>query len=129
MAYFILHKFDLANCLYMTSWLVLYTERCKATVCTTFMNLLRPSVTLTVFYAALILEELGNARVQKNSRLHGSEPEETFTLYVVFEGGFEICIDNPVSAKFSYYTTSTMKGIAHLQLKLPRHTQCRVQKL
>ena len=68
-------------------------------------------------------------RVRKKSRLHGSEPEENFTLYVVFEEGFQICIDNPVSAKFSYYATSTVKGIAHLQLKLPRHTQCRVQKL
>ena len=68
-------------------------------------------------------------RVQKKSRLHGSEPEENFTLYVVFEEGFEICIDNPVSANFSYYAKSTVKGIAHLQLKLPRHTQCRVQTL
>ena len=63
-------------------------------------------------------------RVQKKSRLHGSEPEENFPLYDVFEEGFEICIDNPVSAKFSYYATSTVKDIAHLQLKLPRHTQC-----
>ena len=62
-------------------------------------------------------------------RLHGSEPEENFPLYVVFEEGFEICIDNPVSAKFSYYATSTVKGISHLQLKLPRHTHCRVQNL
>ena len=54
-------------------------------------------------------------RVQKKSRLHGSEPEENRAFYVVFEEGFEICIDNPVSAKFSYYATSTMKGIAHLQ--------------
>ena len=76
-----------------------------------------------------ILIFIGLPRIQKKSRLHGSEPEETFTLYVVFEEGFEICIDNPVSAKFSYYTTLTVKGIAHLQLKLPRHTQCRVQKL
>ena len=64
-----------------------------------------------------------NLRVQKKSRLHGSEPEENFALYVVFEEGFEICTDNPVSAKFSYYATSTVKGIAHLQLKLPRNTQ------
>ena len=63
------------------------------------------------------------------SRLHGSEPEENFALYVVFEEDFEICIDNPVSAKFSYYATSTVKGIAHLQLKLPRHTHRRVEKL
>ena len=68
-------------------------------------------------------------RVQKQSRLHGSEPEENFPLYDVFEEGFEICIDNPVSAKFSYYATSTVKGIAHLQLKLLRHTHCRVKNL
>ena len=68
-------------------------------------------------------------RVQKKSRLHGSEPEENFPLYGVFEEDFEIYIDNPVSAKFLYYATSIMKGIAHLQLKLPRHTQCRVKEL
>ena len=63
-------------------------------------------------------------RVQKKSRLHGSEPEENFALYDVFEEGFEICIDNPVSAKFSYYATPTVESIHHLQLKLPRLTQC-----
>ena len=68
-------------------------------------------------------------RVQKKSRLHGSEPEENFALYDVFEEGFEIRINNPVSAKFLYNATSTVKGIAHLQEKLPRHTQCRVQNL
>ena len=62
-------------------------------------------------------------------RLHGSEPEEKFPLYDVYEEGSEICTDNPVSAKFSYYATSTVKSIAHLQLKLLRHTQCRVKKL
>ena len=54
-------------------------------------------------------------RVQKKSRLHGSEPEENFTLYDVFEEGFEICINNPVSAKFLYNATSSVKGIAYLQ--------------
>ena len=54
-------------------------------------------------------------RVQKESRLHGSEPEENFALYDVFEEGFEICINNPVSAKFLYNAKSTVKGIAHLQ--------------
>ena len=39
-------------------------------------------------------------RVQKKSRLHGSEPKENSALYDVFEGGSEICINNPVSAKF-----------------------------
>ena len=69
------------------------------------------------------------ARVQKKSRLHGSEPEDNFALYVVFEEDYEIYIDKPVSPKLSYNATSTVKGIAHLQLKLPRNTQCRVEKL
>ena len=68
-------------------------------------------------------------RVQKKSQLHGSEPEENFTLHDVYEEGFEICINNPVSANFLYKATSTVKGIAYLQKKLPRHTQCRFQKL
>ena len=55
------------------------------------------------------------SRVQKKSRLHGSEQEENFALYDVFEEGFEICINNPVSGKFLYNATSTVKGIAHLQ--------------
>ena len=55
------------------------------------------------------------ARVQKKSRLHGSEPEENFALYDVFEEGFGIFINNPVSAKFLHKATSTVKGIAHLQ--------------
>ena len=38
------------------------------------------------------------ARIQKKSRLHGSEPEEGFAFYVVFEEGLVICINNPVSA-------------------------------
>ena len=42
------------------------------------------------------------SKVQKKSRLHCSEPEENFALYDVFEEGFEICIKNPVSAKFLY---------------------------
>ena len=54
-------------------------------------------------------------RVQKKSRLHGPEPEENFTLYDVFEEGFEICINNPVSAKFLYNAISSVKGIAYLQ--------------
>ena len=58
---------------------------------------------------------LDGSRVQKKSRLHGSEQEENFALYVVFEEGFEICIDNPVSAKFLYKAISTVKGITHLK--------------
>ena len=54
-------------------------------------------------------------RVQKKSRLHGSEPEENSALYDVFEEGYEICINNPGSAKFLYNATSTVKQIAHLQ--------------
>ena len=54
------------------------------------------------------------SRVQKKSRLHGSEPEENFALYDVFEEGSEICINNPVSAVL-YNATSTVKGITHLQ--------------
>ena len=38
-----------------------------------------------------------------------------FALYDIFEEGFEIFINNPVSAMFLYNATSTMKGIAHLQ--------------
>ena len=55
------------------------------------------------------------SRVQKKSRLHGSEPEENFALHDVFEEGFGICINNPLSAKFLYKATSTVKGIANLQ--------------
>ena len=51
----------------------------------------------------------------EKSRLHGSEPEENFALYDVFEEGSGICINNPVSAKFLYNTTSSVKGIANLQ--------------
>ena len=36
-------------------------------------------------------------------------------FYDVFEGGFEICMNNPVSVKFLHNATSTVKGIAHLQ--------------
>ena len=50
-------------------------------------------------------------RVQKKSRLHGSEQEENFALYVVFEEAFEICIDNPVPAKISYYTQSEVQKL------------------
>ena len=69
------------------------------------------------------------SRVQKKSRLHGSEPEENFALHAVFEEGIEICINNPVSAKFLYNATSTVKGIAHLQYKLPRYAHCRIEEL
>ena len=58
---------------------------------------------------------LHDCRVQKKSRFHGSEPEENSALYDVFEEGFEICINNPVSAKFLYKATSTVKGITHIQ--------------
>ena len=56
-----------------------------------------------------------NGRVQKKSRLHGSEPEECSAFYVVLEEGLVICINNPVSAKFSVNVTMTVKGIALLQ--------------
>ena len=68
-------------------------------------------------------------RVQKKSRLHGSETEEDFAFYVIFEEGLVICINNPDSAKFSVHRALTVKSIALLQFKFPRHTQCRVQKL
>ena len=61
-------------------------------------------------------------RVQKKSRLQGSEPEEDFAFYVIFEEGLVICINNPDSAKFSVHRASTVKGITLLQLKFPRHT-------
>ena len=76
-------------------------------------------------YVALILKRtrhynpinffFSTVRVQKKLRLHGSETEENFALYDVFEEGFEICMNNPVSAKFLYKATSPLKGIAHLQ--------------
>ena len=56
-------------------------------------------------------------RVQKKSRLHGSEPEENFVLYDVFEEGFEICINNSVSAKFLYNATSNYEGHSPLTVK------------
>ena len=37
----------------------------------------------------------------EKSRLHGSEPEEDFAFRVTFEEGLVICINSPVSAKFS----------------------------
>ena len=55
------------------------------------------------------------ARVQKKSRLHSCEPEEDFAFYVIFEEGFVIFINNPVSAKFSVNVTLTVTGIALLQ--------------
>ena len=36
-------------------------------------------------------------RVQKNSRLHDSEPGEDLVFYVVFEEGLVICTNNLVS--------------------------------
>ena len=68
-----------------------------------------------MFPSNTIYFNLGTDRVQKQSRLHGSEPEENFAIYVVFEEDFEICINNPVSAKLSYNATSTVKGIAYLR--------------
>ena len=68
--------------------------------------------------ARTVGEECGisqTRRVQKKSRLHVSEPKDNFPLYDVFEEGFEICINSPVSAKFLYNATSTVKGITHLQ--------------
>ena len=64
-------------------------------------------------------------RVQKKSRLHGSEPEEDFAFCVVFEEGLVIFINNPFSTKFSI-VTSAVKRIVLLQLKFSRHTKCRV---
>ena len=67
-------------------------------------------------------------RVQKKSRLRGSEPEEDFAFYVVFEEGLVTFISNPTSDKFSI-VTSTVKRIVLLQLKFSRHTQCRVKEV
>ena len=64
-------------------------------------------------------------RVQKKSRLHGSEPEEDFVFYVVFEEGLAICIHNPISAKFSVNATSTVKG--HSRSTLQFFHVCTVQ--
>ena len=52
-------------------------------------------------FAIFTFKRIGRARVQKKSRLRGSEPEEDFAFYVVFEEGLVIFINNPVSAKFS----------------------------
>ena len=60
----------------------------------------------------MLTEILSINRVQKKSRLHGSEPEENFAFYVVFEEGLVICINNPVSAKFSSHRATTVKDIA-----------------
>ena len=63
------------------------------------------------------------------SRLHGSEPEEDFACYVIFEEGLVIWINNSVSEKFSVNVISTVKGIGLLPYNLSRHAQCRVQDL
>ena len=68
-------------------------------------------------------------RVQKKSRFHGSELEEDFAVYVVFEEGLVMCINNPVSTKFSINVKSTVKGIALLQYNFSTHAQCRVQEV
>ena len=68
-------------------------------------------------------------RIQKNSRLHGSEPEEDFAFFIVFEEGLVSCINNLGSAKFSVNVKSTVKGMALLQYSFSRHTQCRVEEL
>ena len=65
-------------------------------------------------------------RIQKKSRFHDSEPEEDFAFYVVFEEGLVICINNPVSIKFSVNVTSTLKGRVLLPCNFSRHAQCRV---
>ena len=63
------------------------------------------------------------------SRLHGSEPDEDFAVYVIFEEGLVICFNSPVSAKFLVNVTSTVKGIGLLPYNFSRQAQCRVQKL
>ena len=68
-------------------------------------------------------------RIQKKSLFHGSEPEEDFAFYIVFEEGLVICINNPVSAKFSVNVKSTVKDIALLPYILSRHAQCRVREV
>ena len=70
-----------------------------------------------------------HGRIQKKSRLHGSEPEEEFAFYVIVEEGLAICINSPVSAKFSVNVTSTVKGIGLQPYNFSRHSQCRVQDL
>ena len=44
-------------------------------------------------------------RVQKKSRLRGSEPDEDFAFYVVCEKGLVTFISNPSLAKFSIVTS------------------------
>ena len=62
-------------------------------------------------------------------RLHGSEQEEGFALYIVFEEGLVICINNPVSAKFSVNAISTVKGIGLLPYNFSRHAQFRLREI
>ena len=70
-------------------------------------------------------KHLSDSRVQKKSRLHGSEPEEDFAFYVIFEEGLVIFINNPSSAKFSIVTPAVKRTVL-LQFKFSRHTQRRV---
>ena len=65
----------------------------------------------------------------ESTKSHGSEPEEDFDFYIVFEGGIVICINNPASAKFSVNVKSTVKGIALLPYNFWRHAQYKVQEL
>ena len=60
---------------------------------------------------------------------HGSEPEENFAFYVVFEEGLVIGTNKPVSAKLSVHRASAVKGIALIQWKIPRNAQCIIQEL
>ena len=71
---------------------------------------------------------MAKTRVQKKSRLRGSETEEDFAFYVVFEEGLVIFINNSSLATFSI-VTSAVKRIVLIQLKFSRHTQCRVKEL
>ena len=75
-----------------------------------------------------IIQSMAKTRVQKKSRLRGSETEEDFAFYVVFEEGLVIFINNSSLATFSI-VTSAVKRIVLIQLKFSRHTQCRVKEL
>ena len=61
-------------------------------------------------------------RVQKKSRLHGSEPEEDFAFYVIFEEGLVMCINNPVSVKFSLMLHRLLKAQPFYSKNSLRHT-------
>ena len=95
-------------------------------VCFASLNIITPFCpTKNSHFLCKLLEQA----VQKKSRLRGSEPEEDFAVYIVFEEGLVMCINNPVSAKFSSNLKLTMKGIALLQYNFSRHAQCRVQEV